>query len=95
LLCARYYAVLIEFFSSFFVAAINSTNEANKAAGTRLKQSIYLDVYAYYCHHEACTINVSRSVIDNSRSIIDDSRSVIDNSRSIIDESRSVTDKCK
>jgi hypothetical protein len=27
-------AVLIAFFSSFFAAAINSTNEANKAAGT-------------------------------------------------------------
>ncbi len=27
-------AVLITFFSSFFVVAINSTNEANKAAGT-------------------------------------------------------------
>ncbi len=26
-------AVLIAFFSSFFAAAINSTNEANKAAG--------------------------------------------------------------
>jgi hypothetical protein len=28
-------AVLIAFFSSFFAAAINSTNEANKAAGMR------------------------------------------------------------
>ncbi len=28
--------VLIAFFSSFFAAAINSTNEANKAAGSRL-----------------------------------------------------------
>jgi hypothetical protein len=28
-------AVLVAFFSSFFAAAINSTNEANKAAGTR------------------------------------------------------------
>ncbi len=28
-------AVLIAFFSSFFAAAINTTNEANKAAGTR------------------------------------------------------------
>jgi hypothetical protein len=27
-------AVLIAFFSSFFAAAINSTNKANKAAGT-------------------------------------------------------------
>ncbi len=27
--------VLIAFFSSFFAAAIYSTNEANKAAGTR------------------------------------------------------------
>jgi hypothetical protein len=31
----------------------------------------------------ACTINVSRSVIDNSRSVIDNSRSATDNSRSI------------
>jgi len=28
-------AVLIAFFSSFFAAAINSTNEANKVAGMR------------------------------------------------------------
>ena len=28
-------AVLIAFFSSFFAPAINSTNEANKAAGAR------------------------------------------------------------
>jgi hypothetical protein len=28
-------AVLVAFFSYFFAAAINSTNEANKAAGTR------------------------------------------------------------
>jgi len=28
-------AVLIAFFSSFFVAAINSANEANEADGTR------------------------------------------------------------
>jgi hypothetical protein len=27
--------VLIAFFTSFFAAAINSTNEANKVAGTR------------------------------------------------------------
>jgi hypothetical protein len=32
----------IGFFSSFFVAAVYSTNEANKAG---LKQSIFLDVY--------------------------------------------------
>jgi hypothetical protein len=38
-------AVLIAFFSSSFAAAINSTNEANKAAGIWVKQSIYLDVY--------------------------------------------------
>jgi hypothetical protein len=37
-------AVLIAFFSSFFAAAINSNNGANKAAGI-IKQSIYLDVY--------------------------------------------------
>jgi hypothetical protein len=29
------FAVLVPFFSSFFAAAIESTNEANKAAGMR------------------------------------------------------------
>ncbi len=40
-------AVLLGFFSSFIAAAINSTNEANKAKLVHvIKQSIYLDVYA-------------------------------------------------
>jgi hypothetical protein len=40
-------AVLIGFFSSFFAATINCTNEANKAQLVHVvKQSIYLDVYA-------------------------------------------------
>ncbi len=34
-------AVLIAFFSSFFAAAINSTNETNKAAGMR-REAVYL-----------------------------------------------------
>jgi hypothetical protein len=38
--------VLIAFFSSFLVLAINCTNEANKAQLVHVvKQSIYLDVY--------------------------------------------------
>ncbi len=46
-------AVLLGFFSSLIAAAINSTNEANKAQPVHVvKQSIYLDVYAqlsYLC----------------------------------------------
>ncbi len=40
----------VSFFFSFLffffaAAAINSTNETNKAGGTRVKQSLFLDVY--------------------------------------------------
>ena len=38
-------AVLIAFFSSFFAAAINSTNEATRQPVRAIKQSIHLDVY--------------------------------------------------
>ncbi len=42
-MCLLLAQLKIGFFFSFFAAAVNSTNEANKAG---LKQSIFLDVYA-------------------------------------------------
>jgi len=41
-MCPLLAQLKIGFFSSFFAAAVYSTNEANKAG---LKQSIFLDVY--------------------------------------------------
>jgi hypothetical protein len=41
-MCLLLAQLIIGFFSSFFAAAVYSTNEANKAG---LKQSIFLDVY--------------------------------------------------
>ncbi len=45
-MCPLLAQLIIGFFFLFFAAAVYSTDEANKADGTALKQSIFLDVYA-------------------------------------------------
>ncbi len=63
-------AILIAFFSSFFAAAINSTNEANKAASKR--HWAVLDVYALNsnCEAKSASKNLKNIVEDRVRSQI-------------------------
>ncbi len=72
-------AVLIAFFSSFFAAAINSTNEANKAASSTIKQSIYLDVYGHkwrsikvLWHYHQLDRNASIALVIHPRNGVND-----------------------
>jgi hypothetical protein len=45
LLAPAFQGLAFSFLFFLVVAAINSTNEANKAGGSAVKQSIFLDVY--------------------------------------------------